>query len=122
MHGTAFFQTTMAAIAFLPSFAFAQAIDGGPGRGGYMHGPGMMWGDGMGGFGMFFGFFFMLLLIAAFIVGTVLILRYFGVGGHAVASHGAPAGNAALDILKARYAKGEIDSKEFEERRRLLSE
>jgi putative membrane protein len=32
-----------------------------------------------------------------------------------------PAGKTALDILKDRFARGEIDQAEFEQRKKLLS-
>jgi putative membrane protein len=56
----------------------------------------------------------------AFIVVTVLIaawlLRALGLGGQA-----APQEKSALDILKDRFARGEIDRAEYEDRRRLLA-
>ena len=96
--------------AAMPLAAFAQN-EGGR----YYHGPGMMWG---GGFGMFFGFIFTLLILAVLIIGIVWALRYLGIGS----SIGTNSRGDALDILRERYARGEIDSKEFEERRRALSE
>ncbi len=91
---------------------------------GYYHGPGMMWGGGsMGGIGMFFGFLFMLLLIAGIVLLVVLLLRSMNIlGSTSTDSNQTQAKNAVLDILNERFAKGEIDAKEFNERKRLLSE
>jgi putative membrane protein len=81
----------------------------------------MMWGGGSGGFGMMFGFVFMLILIAAVVIGTILLLRHFGIGGNDSQTDAAAGRMRAMDILEERYAKGEIDSKEFEERKAKLS-
>jgi putative membrane protein len=103
---------------------FAQASTGTVRDGVYYHGPGMMWGGGsMGGVGMVFGFLFMLLLVVAIVAAVVLVMRSLNIIGPT--GSGANANqdrNVALDILKERFAKGEIDAKEFDERRRLLSE
>lgn len=85
----------------------------------YYHGPGMMWDGGYGtGFGMIFGLLFMLILLAALVVAVVLVLRALGL-------FGAPASTdnngKALDILKERFARGEINAEEFDQRKRLLS-
>ena len=51
------------------------------------------------------------------IVVVVLLVRAFGSGGSAAPL--APR-ESPLDILKARYARGEIDDEEFQRRRREL--
>jgi putative membrane protein len=59
-----------------------------------------------------------LALIALIVFGAVLIARSFwerGRGGHRTES------NRALDILDERFARGEIDHQEYEERRRALA-
>ncbi len=87
-------------------------------------------GDGYGhhmmwdlGYGMVFGSLFMILVLAAVIAVVVLMVRWFGGpgGGYTTPSHPPPA-RTPLDLLKERYARGEIDQKEFEERRRVLGD
>jgi putative membrane protein len=100
--------------------ALAQSGDGG--REFYHHGPGMMWGGGPwgGGYGMMFGPLFSLLVLIAIIALVIYVLRHFGFAPNMPQAH--KPSNSALDILKERYARGEIDSKEFDERKRMLSE
>ena len=90
------------------------ALADGPGDGGYAH-------HGMGGGGwggMFFGFFMMLLVIAAIAAAVILVARVLGGAGSGGAKS---SGKTPLDILEERFARGEIDSEEFEERRRALA-
>lgn len=64
-----------------------------------------------------------LLWWAFVILGIVLLVRLLarGGGGGAVPPSPPPApAETALDILKKRYARGEIDKAEFEEKRRDL--
>ena len=77
-----------------------------------------MWG-GWGG--MIFGPLMMTVFLGAIVVVIVLLVRWLSSGptGTAVPP---PAGKTALDILKERFARGEIDKEEFEERKRLLSD
>ena len=72
-----------------------------------------MWGGG----GMIFGAIVMILVVAAIIGLVVLTVRWFG-GGPARRG----SGRTALDILEERFARGEIDAQEFQERRRTLGE
>ena len=79
----------------------------------------MMWYGG--GHGMLWGLVMMILVIAVIVVVVVLLVRWLG-GAHHGAAPASPPGRAALDILSERYARGEIDREEFEERRRVLGE
>jgi putative membrane protein len=78
-----------------------------------------MWGGGWGG--MLFGFLMMIVVIAAIAAAVVLVARALG-GGHGKPTAGGGAGRGALAILEGRFARGEIDREEFEERRRILNE
>ena len=84
----------------------------------YNHGHDMMWGSSQwGGFGMVLGPIFMILIVVGIVAGIIYLLRLFGAAG--------PGGShlthdRALALLKERYAKGEIDSEEFAERKKLL--
>lgn len=93
-----------------------------PGRNSfYDHGHDMMWGSSQwGGFGMMLGPIFMILIVVGIVAGIIYLLRLFGAVGPAVNNHAAH--DRALSLLKERYAKGEIDSTEFTERKKLLAE
>ncbi len=104
----------LATAVALGSLVSSQALADGSGD---SHGP--MWHDGWGG--MMFGPLMMILVVAAIVVLVVLALRWLGSTGHGTAPQ-APPGKAPLDILKERFARGEIDREEFEERRRVLGD
>lgn len=87
----------------------------------YAWGPGMMW--GWGGSGMIFGPLFMILVLAVVIAVAVLLVRWIGGPWQTQPPpHYPPPGRTPLDILKERFAGGEIDKNEFEERRRVLGD
>ena len=84
---------------------------------GYGYGPGMMGGYGWSQGGAF-GMIWMLLWWVLIILGIVLLAKWLFRGSQGEGSH--PPGKRALEILRERYARGEIDKKEFEERKRDL--
>jgi len=73
---------------------------------------GMMGYGGWGGFG--FGWIFMIIFWALIILGMVALVRYLR------GTKQNDAGKTPIDILKERYAKGEINKKEFEEMKKEL--
>lgn len=78
----------------------------------------MPWGMFDWGFGAF-GMLFMLVLWALVIAGIVVLVKWLV--DQARPGGSAPAGGeSALDILKTRYARGEIDKDEFEAKKRDL--
>ena len=79
----------------------------------YYSGPHMWWGWE----GAFFGPLFMIIVIVGVVAAIALLLRRpTGV------SSSLPPGPTPLDILKMRFARGEIDNADYEERRRVLGE
>jgi putative membrane protein len=73
-------------------------------------------------YGMGWGWLFLILLVIVVVVGVMVVSR----GGGSSRSQGsgtAPpqsGSNRAQDILKERYARGEISKEEYEEMRRDL--
>ncbi len=83
---------------------------------GWQMGPGMMGGWGGGWFGGIFMIVFWILIL----VGLVFFIKWLVQStnrGHT----GAAGGNRALEILKERYARGEINKTEFETMKTDLS-
>lgn len=84
--------------------------------------------DWTGGHGwMGFGWIFMVLFWVLVLAGVLAILRWLFPGGNAgrdesrLREPGEPR-EKPLDILKARYARGEIEQEEYERKRRELEE
>ena len=84
--------------------------------GGWGMGPGMMGGWGTGWFGGILMIVFWVLIL----VGLIFLIRWLiqSTGRHKMTGNGS---NRALEILKERYARGEIDKEEFESKKKDLS-
>ena len=78
-------------------------------------GPHMMWESGW----MFFGPLMMILFIGLIVAVVVLIVRWLG---DRKSDARIPSEGKAIEILKQRFARGEIDKEEYEERRRVLED
>ncbi len=83
-------------------------------------GPGMM-GQGMmnWGYGMGWGWsIIMLVFWISVIVGIIFLIRWVVLSSDR--RHGAKTEDSALEILRQRYARGEINKQEFEEKKKDL--
>jgi putative membrane protein len=84
--------------------------------GGWHMGPGMMGGWGMGWFGMIFSFAIWIAIIAAIVFFVKWLIQSLrGDTGLGTGSSG------ALEILKERYARGDIDKAQFESMKRAIA-
>lgn len=80
----------------------------------------MMGNYGMtGGFG--FGGVFMILFWMLIIVGIVALVKWMSASSGTGGQNGGD-GKKSMDILKERYARGEIDEQEFQKRKQDLTE
>ena len=94
---------------------YSQALAQTGGYGGWGMGPGMMGNWGMGGFGGIFMMVFWILIL----VGLIFLIKWLiqstsrnkGIGDGE---------SRAIDILKERYARGEIDKDEFDSKTKDL--
>ncbi len=101
----------LALVSFLSNWTIAYAH--GPDEG-YSMGPWMMWGQGM-------GWFFPIIMLSfwiAVITGIIFLVRWVILSANK--NHGYKSQESALDILKKRYARGEINKEEFEDRKKDL--
>ena len=81
-----------------------------------MMGPG--WGHDMMGWGWWgMGWIFMIIFWGLIIVGLVFLIKWLAGLSRSRASSDKPH-DSALEILKQRYAKGEINKEEFDQKKR----
>jgi len=82
---------------------------------------GMWWGHGWGYGGMMFGGLLMIIFWGSIIVLAVLAVRWIA-GNNSQREAPPQPRQSPLDILKERFARGEIDKKEYEERKKTLTQ
>jgi putative membrane protein len=99
--------------AILTLMSFQAHAQGYPDRSGDWH---SNWGWGH----ILFGSSMMVLFWGGIILVIVLVVRAIG-SGSAGGSGTSSAGKMPLDILNDRFARGEIDKEEYQERKNLLS-
>ena len=77
----------------------------------------MGWADGYGWMG--FGWIVMILFWVLVIVGAIALVRWFGMRDR---GSGDTSRRTPLEILQERYARGEIERDEYEQKRRDLEQ
>lgn len=99
--------TTLLAASSITLISGATIADGGS-YGGHQ----MMWGNWV------MGPMMMLVMVVIVVVAVILILKAFGLGGQANAKQDNQ--DKARAILNERFAKGEIEKNEYEDRKKAL--
>ena len=84
--------------------------------GGYHYGGGMMYGGGG-----IFGQLMMILVIVLIVAVAIGVVHWIFPGSHRLPSGSPTPHKSASEILEERFARGEIDKDEFEEKRNTLS-
>jgi putative membrane protein len=103
--------TVLAVLIILP-LIFGVVTHSGAGNWGWGRmGPGMMYGYGGG---WFMGII-MIFVCGLIICGIIALVRYLG-----GTRQNDTQGNSAIEILKRRFAQGEINKEEFEEKKKAL--
>lgn len=74
--------------------------------------------NGFGGWGMGFGFIFMLLFWGLVILGVVALIRWLLTQS---SPNRSSRDKTPLEIVQERYARGEIDRDEYEQKKRDLA-
>jgi putative membrane protein len=124
--GVGIFVSTVA-LSAIP--AWAQQSPAAEGNAAQFQDYGHMWHYGWGGHpGMFLAPFVLLFALIGAVALITWIVRWIGDGRYQHRLHGRlqdaigwrARGPAALDILEERFARGEIDKAEFEEKRKML--
>ena len=76
---------------------------------------------GRGWLGWIFGPLAMLIFLVVAVAAVILIIRALSGNNSGVSFQPPGHSGSPVDILQERFAKGEIDKKEYEERRKVLS-
>lgn len=111
MHSLTVFAAVVAVTQ--PTLALAQPDYG------HGYGPHMMWAGGLCS-RMILGPLIMILVLVLAVALAVYLMRRLGGPWHG--QNQAQPALTPLDLLKERFARGEIDKDEFEERRRILGD
>ena len=82
-------------------------------------GYGHMWGEGWGAGHMTFGIFPMALFWLGLVIFVVILIRWSATDNSGSSTLRE---KSAMDILKERFARGEIDTSEYEEAKRVLND
>lgn len=116
-----FISSAVAAFCVAATFAIAQTGQILERNDQYHHDQNMMWGGSQWGhLGIISWAIVMILIVVTLVIGIICLLRPLVSAKSAAGNYAAH--DRALAILEERYALGEIDTVEFEERKKLLAD